>query len=113
MFLKTLMDDNTITIDYTITPVKPVEYISITTTLYPEKMSWKETLKQMYLHYGWSTAFPEEGEKLAELNEAFQKKFPGNYTLEEFYNAKLQRFDVRLKFFDPKDETLFLLKHSG
>ena len=108
------MADNTITIDYTITPVKPVEYITITSMLYPEKQSWKEVLQSMYMKYrSWSTAFPEEGEKLAQLNEAFQEKFPGNYTIEEFYNAKLQRFDVRLKFFDPKDETLFLLKHSG
>ena len=108
------MDDNKIIIDFTFTPVQPVQYINVTTTLYPDKMTWKETLNHMYMQYGsWSAAYPEEEEKLAQLNEMFQKKFPGNYTIEEFYNAKLQRFDVRLKFFDPKDETMFLLKNSG
>lgn len=107
------MDDNKITIDYTFQPVQPVQYISVNMTLQPNKMSWRETLNHMYFNYGWSTAFPEEEEKLAQLNEMFQKKFPGNYTLEEFYNAKLQRFDVRLMFFNPKEETMFLLKYGG
>ena len=75
------MDDNKITIDFTFTPVQPVQYINVTTTLYPDKMTWKETLTHMYFQYGQSTAFPEEEEKLAQLNEAFQKKFPG-HTLE-------------------------------
>jgi hypothetical protein len=41
-----------------------------------------------------------------------QSKFPGPYVVEEFYNAKVGRFDLRLKFEDPKEKTMWLLKWS-
>lgn len=99
--------DDTLLFDIEYTPVQPVQYISITTTLYPKKMSWREVLNDMYFQCGTSR------DELAQLDATFREKFPGEYTLEEFYNAKLQRFDVRLKFADPKQETMFLLKNSA
>jgi hypothetical protein len=39
-----------------------------------------------------------------------QNRWPGNYIVEEFYNPKLVRFDFRLKFNSPKDETWFRLQ---
>ena len=109
-----MQDNDIITIDYTFQPVKPVQYISVTTKISPKKLSWREVLDDLYLKYGtWSDAYPEEQKKLAQLDEVFREKFPGEYIIEEFYNAKLQRFDVRLKFPDPKQETMFVLKNSG
>ena len=44
--------------------------------------------------------------------ESFQERWPGNYIIEEYYNSTKGRFDLRLKFSDPHEETLWLLKWS-
>ena len=44
--------------------------------------------------------------------ESFQERWPGNYIIEEYYNSTKGRFDLRLKFGDPHEETLWLLKWS-
>lgn len=100
--------------DITFTPVQPVKYVSMSAVFYPNQISWRKVLDDMYLRYGsWSDKFPDEQEKLAQLDGLFREKFPGPYVIEEFYDAKLGRFNVRLKFAEPKDETMFILKHSA
>lgn len=42
----------------------------------------------------------------------FQNKWPGNYHIEEFFNAKKGRWDLRLRFADPREETMWLLRWS-
>lgn len=44
-----------------------------------------------------------------ELNKHMQKKYPGNYYVEEYYDESGKK-DVRLKFHSEKDETLFHLR---
>lgn len=44
--------------------------------------------------------------------EELQQKWPGNYRIEEFYNPKKGRIDLRLQFNDPKEETMWLLRWS-
>lgn len=41
-----------------------------------------------------------------------QIKYPGPYTVEQFYNADKMKWDLRLKFDDPKEETFWLLRWS-
>lgn len=41
-----------------------------------------------------------------------QKKYPGNYRVEQYYNADKMKWDLRLKFNSPKEETFWLLKYS-
>lgn len=41
-----------------------------------------------------------------------QVKFPGEYTVEQFYNPKTMKIDLRLRFNDPKEETMWLLRWS-
>ena len=40
----------------------------------------------------------------------FQKRWPGPYVVEEYYNVDKGRFDLRLKFDDPAQEAWWLLK---
>lgn len=60
---------------------------------------------------GAKTAFSEEN-IVANAQEYMQKKYPGKYVVEQFYNAERGRFDLRLKFDDPKEETFWLLRWS-
>lgn len=39
-----------------------------------------------------------------------QTKYPGPYTVEPYYNTKNMKMDLRLKFEDPREETMWLLK---
>jgi hypothetical protein len=39
-------------------------------------------------------------------------KYPGNYIVEEYYNATDHIWDLRLRFDNPEDETWFMLKNE-
>ena len=39
-----------------------------------------------------------------------QTKYPGPYTVEQYYNADKMKWDLRLRFADPREETLWLLR---
>jgi hypothetical protein len=45
-------------------------------------------------------------------NESMQEYFPGNYVVEDCFNPQKLLFELRLKFDNPQDETLFLVKYS-
>lgn len=49
---------------------------------------------------------------IANTQKHMQIKYPGPYTVEQFYNAEKMKWDVRLKFDDPKQEIMWMLKHS-
>jgi hypothetical protein len=53
-----------------------------------------------------------EEDIVANANKWMQKKYPGNYVVEQFFNAKKIKVDLRLIFNSPKDETFFKLKYS-
>lgn len=62
----------------------------------------------------WQTLLTEAHflRKNIEGVEAFMQDFaPGPYTIEEYYDAKLGRFNYRLKFEDPKQETIWRIKY--
>lgn len=83
-----------------------------------QPMTWREHLDYYSLCSFDNTAFltkmklnPEKT-ILDIAQEFFQEKWPGNYIIEEFYNPKRGRIDLRLKFADPREETMWLLKWS-
>ena len=41
-----------------------------------------------------------------------QKRYPGPYCVESYYNADKMKWDLRLKFDDPREETMWLLRWS-
>lgn len=41
-----------------------------------------------------------------------QKRYPGNYTVESYYNADKMKWDLRLRFADPREETMWMLRWS-
>jgi hypothetical protein len=44
--------------------------------------------------------------------ETMQKKYPGKYTLEEYYSPEAMTFKYRLKFNSEADEMWFKLKYQ-
>lgn len=53
-----------------------------------------------------------EEDIISNAQKWMQIKYPGNYTVEQFYNPKRMKIDLRLRFDDPKEETIWLLKQS-
>lgn len=106
-------DDSKLIVDFTFRPVQPVQYINMTTML-ERKQTWKTYLRELYAKYVVWKDMKIEGEDpyIDQLNEVFKEKYPGPFVVEEFYNPKIQGFDARLKFDDPKEQTLWLLKNT-
>ena len=53
-----------------------------------------------------------EKDIIANAEHYMQKKYPGNYIVESYYNADKMKWDLKLRFNDPKEETMWLLKYS-
>ena len=53
-----------------------------------------------------------EEDIVANAEKYMQIKYPGPYRVEQFYNANKMKWDLRLKFEDPKEETMWLLRWS-
>lgn len=79
-----------------------------------EMKTWKEKLKQLELKFeSWtSNGNTNRDEGLHDVNEIMQEHFPGKYTVIEAYDPKRGVFAFKLKFDDPHDETIFLLRWS-
>lgn len=53
-----------------------------------------------------------EADIVANAEKWMQIKYPGKYRVEQFYNVDRGKFDLRLKFDDPKEEVVWLLRWS-
>ena len=53
-----------------------------------------------------------EEQIVANAYKWMQIKYPGAYTVEQFYNADKMKWDLRLKFEDAQEETIWLLRWS-
>ena len=51
-----------------------------------------------------------EEDIVANAYKWMQIKYPGPYRVESYYNSDKMKFDLRLVFDDPKEETLWLLR---
>ena len=54
--------------------------------------------------------FITERDIVENAQKYMQIRYPGNYTVEQYYNVDKMRWDLRLRFEDPKEETLWLLR---
>lgn len=83
----------------------------------PVPETWQSYLRRLgnglngVIGAGGTTTFSEE-DILANAEHYMQKKYPGNYTVESYYNADKMKWDLRLRFADPRDEVVWLLKWS-
>lgn len=53
-----------------------------------------------------------EADVVTNAQKHMQIKYPGPYTVEQYYNSDKMKWDLRLRFDDPAEETLWLLKQS-
>lgn len=54
-----------------------------------------------------------EEDIVANAEKYMKKKYPGPYKVAQYYNAQKMKWDLRLKFEDPKEELVWLLKYSS
>lgn len=80
----------------------------------PQTETWQSYLRRLV--YGVNP--PERSQVLtpedivARAEKWMQFKYPGPYTVEQFYNSEKIKWDLRLKFEDPAEETMWLLRWS-
>ena len=73
-----------------------------------KKWTWRAQLareKGSALYGGFTANYEKATERMKE-------QFPGNYVVEEYYDSGVHRFELRLKFDTPEDETWFLLTNE-
>lgn len=101
-------DDSKLIVDFTFQPVRPVLYINMDINL-SNKKTWRDMLRTLYLRGGSGL---RDDKRLEIVAGRMQQQWPGPYIVEEFYNARLQGFDARLKFEDPKQETMWKIRNE-
>lgn len=70
--------------------------------------------KLQYRTYGRDTKekADSDGEIMKTINEIMQANYPGQYIVEEYYDAKRMCFALKLKFNSPQEETMWTIKNS-
>lgn len=53
-----------------------------------------------------------EADIVANAEKYMQIRYPGPYRVEPYYNSEKMKFDLRLRFDDPREETMWLLRWS-
>ena len=83
----------------------------------PVPQTWQSYLRRLgngingIVAAGGKTNFSQE-DILANAQKYMQGKYPGNYQVEEYYNADKMKWDLRLKFEDPAEEMMWVLRWS-
>ena len=77
-------------------------------------ITWQAYLLELQLRYASWTRIGQTSTKdgLDDATEIMQRRYPGNYTVDEKYDPVRGTFSLYLRFNDPRDETIFILKHS-
>ena len=75
-------------------------------------MNWKKELDKYYTQYfaGKDIAIADSGSRLEIVEKRMKENFPGNYIIEEYYDAKRFRFHIRPKFETEAEKTMSLLR---
>ena len=76
--------------------------------------TWQNYLRRLGngLNVVASNKYITEADIVENAQKYMQIKYPGPYTVEPYYNAKKMKIDLRLKFEDPREETMWLLRQS-
>ncbi len=67
--------------------------------------NWESYLQSLQLNY--------PGISTDEITKKLKAKWPGDYELVEYYNARRGVMDLRVKFHDPRKVMLWAIKHSS
>lgn len=79
-----------------------------------QRHTWQSYLKQLQLEYGSLTMFDAKrrDEGLACATGLMHKRYPGPYRIVEKYDPDRGIFSFKLKFDDPQEEIIWLLRWS-
>lgn len=75
--------------------------------------TWQQMLDGYYRTSFINGDYTTGEDRIATIQAEMQERFPGKYVVENFYNNKKMRFDLRLRFDDPKQETMWKIKNSA
>jgi hypothetical protein len=98
----------------------PFIYNPNTTSCNPVKKykipTWRRQLASLHgefnFHYGYDGTKKQSVDALMRAIALMQEEFPGNYILVEEYDEALQRYDYKMQFDTPEEESLFLIRYS-
>ena len=80
------------------------------------KKTWQDTLTTLYERWSHGKRVLIDADNRNKWNlqvvTRMQGLFPGEYTIEEYYNPNKGRFDARLVFEDPRKEMLWKIQHG-
>ena len=66
--------------------------------------TWESYLISLQLNY--------PGISTEEITKKLKSKWPGDYELVEYYNARRGVMDLRVKFADPRKEMIWVIKNA-
>ena len=74
--------------------------------------TWQGYLRQLGngLNGVATNKFITEADIVDNAQKYMQIKYPGPYTVEQYYNINKMKWDLRLRFDDPREETMWLLR---
>ena len=87
----------------------------LTSLNFVTKTNWQSYLRRLGNGINGVLARSEtvtEGDIVARAEKYMQIHYPGPYRVEQYYNPEKMKWDLRLRFDDPHEETLWLLKWS-
>ncbi len=81
----------------------------------PVPDNWKSYLRRFAnglngIYGAGSTTTVTEEDIIARAEKYMQLKYPGPYQVEPYYNSEKMKWDLRLRFDDPREETMWLLR---
>lgn len=88
-------------------PYKPIRMMD-----YKQLLSHLHSQKLQYSSLPLNERSDKEKEVMSTIQETMQANYPGPYVVEEYYNSRKMCFALRLKFDDPKQETMWMIKNS-
>lgn len=81
----------------------------------PPPMTWQSYLRRLGNGINGvserSTVLTAE-DIIARAEKYMKIRYPGPYTIEQFYNSDKMKWDLKLKFENPYEETIWLLKQT-
>jgi hypothetical protein len=76
-------------------------------------MSYLKDLEKLRFNYiGSELTEHQINVRFIRIAEQMQELYPGNYTVEEYFDTTILNWNLRVVFEDKHEETMFMLKYS-
>ena len=94
--------------------VQPMTNVYIPLNRQKQPETWQSYLRRLGsgLNGVAANKYITEEDILDNAQKWMQIKYPGNYRVEQYFNIEKTKWDLRLRFDDPKEETMWLLRWS-